>query len=155
MDLEIKTIYNLKQEKEKIEEQIGKYQSLIDELKTKIKDIDANITSNSKILCESMKNNNLDEYKIDNLVATFFKKTTQMYLDEAKVINVIESMALNNLIKKTLNKRELTKELKTNDALRTQLIPLTVDSLTEYVVVTTDEKTERMKQHILENTSSK
>lgn len=146
----IDEIYSLKQEietkekqKESLDEDIKRLQQALDE--------------HSQALLEDMKEQNQIEYTNDNLVATYFAKDEVKYKDEKEVMKWLQENGYSQFVKTTtttkvsLDKNPLKKEIKTNSELAKQLESMTIKYKSEYVVVTTVENTERMKQHINEN----
>ena len=108
-------------------------------------------------LLKLMKEDSEVELHDDDLVAHCFQKSEFSYGDEKALLNKLQEMQLNAYIKVTtktttsIDKNALKKELKTNAKLKEDLKDFVGDKLTEYVVVTTEEKHQRMLEHIEES----
>lgn len=140
----IKQIYNLKKQKELLTTQS-------DELAKQINSLDEQINILSSSILQDMKTEKLQEYNIDDLVVTLMAKHSSSisegalkYLTDNNYMQFVDT-------KQSIKKNPLNKELKTNTTLKEALAPFMSDITTEYVVVTTVENTEKMKEHINES----
>ena len=79
----IRTIYNLKREKENAEKVIAG-------LKLKISDLDENIDSLSNTLLKEMQSSKIEELKFEELVATVFKRENIGYKSDEYVLKYLK-----------------------------------------------------------------
>ena len=92
----IRTIYNLKREKENAEKVIAG-------LKLKISDLDGNIDSLSSTLLKEMQSSEIKELKIEELVATVFKRENIGYKSDEDVLKYLkENYDGKNILKQKL-----------------------------------------------------
>jgi DNA-binding transcriptional MerR regulator len=140
----IRQIYDLKKQKEILT-------TKSDELTKQISSLDEQITALSSSVLQDMKTEKLQEYNIDDLVVTLMAKHSSninegalKYLTDNNYMQFVDT-------KQSIKKNPLNKELKTNTTLKEALSPFMSDVTTEYVVVTTAENTEKMKEHINES----
>jgi hypothetical protein len=141
----IKSVYDLKQQKEKLEKQI-------EDLNLQVKVLDTAINNQSSVILNDMKNEKRTEFKIDDLIVSFMQKRTATFND-LDVINYLKTNNLNQFInvKETVAKTPLNKELKNNIQLKEALSPYMGETTTDYVVITDSIHFEKMKEHINEN----
>ena len=149
----IKKIFSLQESKEKLEEAQTK-------LKDDISVLDTEIQETKKELLNSMKAVNSSEVVTDDMLyATQFSKETIAYKDEQEVLAWLKNNNYSNLVTvkttEALNKKEINKLIKTDEALKTGLDNLTTTTKTEWVVVTNQENHEKMLEHIEDNSKSK
>ena len=147
----IRTIYNLKREKENAER-------VITGLKLKISDLDENIDSLSSTLLKEMQSSEIKELKIEELVATVFKRENIEYKSDEDVLKYLkeknEGKYIKTKITESLDKTNLKKAIKTDAALAKALEDMTVTNVTEYVVVQDIINNEKMLEHIVANTNA-
>ena len=146
----IRTIYNLKREKENAERVVA-------DLKLKIADLDENIDSLSSTLLREMQSSETKELKIDELVATVFKRENIGYKSDEDVLKYLkenyDGKYIKTKITESLDKTNLKKAIKTDAALAKALEDMTVTNVTEYVVVQDIINNEKMLEHIAANTN--
>ena len=146
----IRVIYNLKCEKENAERVIAG-------LKLKISDLDENIDSLSSTLLREMQSSETKELKIDELVATVFKRENIGYKSDEDVLKYLkenyDGKYIKTKITESLDKTNLKKAIKTDAALAKALEDMTVTNVTEYVVVQDIINNEKMLEHIAANTN--
>lgn len=146
----MRIIYNLKREKENAERVIAG-------LKLKISGLDENIDSLSSTLLREMQSSETKELKIDELVATMFKRENIGYKSDEDVLKYLKENYGGKYIKtkitESLDKNNLKKAIKTDAALAKALEDMTVTNVTEYVVVTNQTNTQKMLEHINESTN--
>lgn len=147
----VRVIYNLKREKENVERVIAG-------LKLKISDLDENIDSLSSTLLREMQSSETKELKIDELVATVFKRGNIGYKSDEDVLKYLKENYGGKYIKtkitESLDKTNLKKAIKTDAALAKALEDMTVTNVTEYVVVQDIINNEKMLEHIAANTNA-
>ena len=94
---------------------------------------------------------------VENLVAAIFKKENIGYTSDSAVLDYLKANNRSDLIKvkvtESLDKVALKKALKTDAALSESLEAMTVHSITEYVVVTSEANYEKMLEHINEGSN--
>lgn len=148
----MRVIYNLKREKENAEKVIAG-------LKLKISDLDENIDSLSSTLLREMQSSETKELKIDELVATVFKRENIGYKSDEDVLKYLKENYGDKYIKtkitESLDKINLKKAIKTDAVLAKALEDMTVTNVTEYVVVQDIINNEKMLEHIAANTNAK
>ena len=149
----IKKIFSLQESKAKLEEAQTK-------LKDDISVLDTEIQETKKELLNAMKAVNSSEVVTDDMLyATQFSKETIAYKDEQEVLAWLKNNNYSNLVTvkttETLNKKEINKLIKTDEALKTGLDNLTTTTKTEWVVVTNQENHEKMLEHIEDNSKVK
>ena len=148
----MRVIYNLKREKENAERVIA-------DLKLKISDLDENIDSLSGTLLREMQSSETKELKIDELVATVFKRENIGYKSDEDVLKYLKENYGDKYIKtkitESLDKTNLKKAIKTDAVLAKALEDMTVTNVTEYVVVQDIINNEKMLEHIAANTNAK
>ena len=112
----------------------------------------------TEILSE-MKSSESTEVKVDDLVAQYFCKNEFSYGDEKALLNYLIKNKMNKYvttkITQSINKKDLKKDLKLDSSLKESLSTFVGDKTTEYVVVTTEEKHQRMLEHIEETMKGK
>jgi len=137
---------SLKEEKTSLEEQKKKLDEQIKELQAQMDEIEANAL-------EYIVEDGSDAISYGGMVATKFERDSVSYTSDADVIALIKSLHYDTLlrVKEELNKNALKKELKSNQQLNEAISQFVVAKKTPYVVITTEENTEKMKQHILES----
>lgn len=108
-------------------------------------------------LLDEMKSNGIDTVNTEDgsLVAMVSKNTSIGYQNDDALIGYLSENGLSEFLKTTvaIKKRELSAEIKKNDALREALAEYTSPKVTEYVVVTSPEKHARMLEHISDSKS--
>lgn len=141
----IKRIYELK-------EQIGDNESKMAELKSANAILESEYDELSAQLLAEMKEQDKAEVSVDDLVAQYFCKSEFSYGDEKALLNYFIDKGMTDYItlktSQSLNKAALKKDLKTNESLKESLKDYVGDRKVEYVVVTTEEKHQRMLEHI-------
>lgn len=147
----ISDIYDLKELKKQLED-------VVTNLKSSISSIDAKIDEKEQALLEQMKLCGVDVDKdVENLVAAIFKKENIGYTSDSAVLDYLKANNRSDLIKvkvtESLDKVALKKALKTDAALSESLEAMTVHSITEYVVVTSEANYEKMLEHINEGSN--
>ena len=134
------TIENYKKELEDVNEKLTKATDSLDLLKSDI--------------LNGMKLNKLEEVDIPecDVKAGLFKKVTKNF-EEDKILSLLKEKGLLNLIKvkESVSKKDLNKELKSNNSLKEELLPYTSDKVTEYVVICTWDNYALMLEHINDN----
>ena len=147
----MRTIYNLKREKENAEKVIAG-------LKLKISDLDENIDSLSSTLLKEMQSSEIEELKFEELVATVFKRENIGYKSDEDVLKYLkenyDGKYIKTKITESLDKTNLKKAIKTDAALAKALEDMTVTNVTEYVVVQDIINNEKMLEHIAANTNA-
>lgn len=147
----MRVIYNLKREKENAEKVIAG-------LKLKISYLDENIDSLSSTLLREMQSSETKELKIDELVATVFKRENIGYKSDEDVLKYLKENYDDKYIKtkitESLDKTNLKKAIKTDAVLAKALEDMTVTNVTEYVVVQDIINNEKMLEHIAANTNA-
>jgi hypothetical protein len=141
----IKHLFSLKQEKDELQKQA-------DDLDNKIKAIDALIDDDSDFVLQDMKAEQQKEFMADDLVVTLLSKHSYN-MSDTSILDYLEKNNLSQFIdtKKSIKKNPLNKELKTNTELKEALSPFMTETTTDYVVVTTKENADKMKEHINES----
>ena len=146
----IRTIYNLKREKENAEKVIAG-------LKLKISDLDENIDSLSNTLLKEMQGSEIEELNFEELVATVFKRENIGYKSDEDVLKYLkenyDGKYIKTKITESLDKTNLKKAIKTDTVLAKALEDMTTTSVTEYVVVQDIINHEKMLEHIAVNTN--
>ena len=144
----IKSAYALKKEREELEAQIATLQA-------KISEIDAKLGVNNNDIMALLKEGELTEVEIEGLFANLFTKHTVGYTSESDAITWLKNNGYASLVKvkttESLDKNAIKKAMKTDTALTEGLNSITVDKVTEYVVVTDAENHAKMLEHIEEN----
>lgn len=149
LDEKIKKAYDLKLKSEEL-------QKKQEELKTELTTIQTESDSLLNEILIEMKNESLVEKENDDLVAQYFCKNEFSYGDEKNLLSKLQELSLNQYIKvvtttkTSIDKISLKKALKTDLSLKESLKDFVGDRTTEYVVVTTKEKHQRMLEHIEE-----
>ena len=148
----IKEIFELKKQKEDLEQKQEEY-------KIQINNLNATIDLKEKDLLNAMKAADTKEIDLTDIVATYFSKENVSYTSDAAVLSYLKENNYNDLITtkttESLNKNALKKALKTDLNLSKALEDLTVTNLTEWVVVTTKENHDKMLEHIEQNKKEK
>lgn len=140
-------IYSMSQEIEEKTQQLTKLKEEIDALTT-------SVDEKKNSLLALMKEDEEIELHDNDLVAHYFKKSEFSYGDEKALLTKLQEMNLSQYIKVTtktttsIDKNTLKKDLKTKEDLKESLKDFVGDRVTEYVVVTTEEKHQRMLEHI-------
>lgn len=153
MNTELLTeIYKLQKEKDAIEK-------TIEAAKAKISVLDQDIEAKKAVLLAAM---DLASMKVVNdtdndLVAETFGKETVGYTDEKAVLQYLID---NNYdayvtVKKSINKVQLNRGLKTNAELASKLENMTSKTISRYVVVSTAENNKLMHEHMSKGKSKK
>lgn len=141
----IKEIYQLKRQKEDIDNQIAA-------LKAQASELDKNISDKANTLLEAMKTNNIHEIEADDVKAGWFTKENISYTSDSDVLDYLKKNNYNEYITtkttESLAKNPLKKAIKTNQQLAEALASMTVHKVTEYTVVTSKENYEEMLKHI-------
>ena len=143
----IKDIYDLSDKIESRTKELEKLKENIDFLTSEMEE------AKSQLL-KLMKEDEEIELHDNNLVAHYFKKSEFSYGDEKALLSKLQEMNLSQYIKVTtktttaIDKNALKKDLKTKEDLKESLKDFVGDRVTEYVVVTTEEKHQRMLEHI-------
>lgn len=152
-DEEVKYVYDLNKKKKMLQSSIDEYQSLIDGLKAQLSPIEKEISEKSQELLSYMKAGNLTEHRVDEAICTLMSRQNTGYTDELAVINELEKLGYTACvnIKKSLAKKVLNKELKTNTQLVEALSPYINNTKTEYVVVTNEYSLNLMREHMKEH----
>lgn len=133
----------------------------IEELKQTGASLDSEIETLKASLLEGMKNESLEEYhdESSDLYATVMSRSNVGYTNDADVVKALKDNGFERYVRvkvtESIDKTPLKKALKEDEKLRELLSPMTVDSVTEYVVVTTKENHERMLEHIEEGKKKK
>lgn len=151
MDMKMARIHELTVEKDELE-------FVAKRTKEKLENIEQMITRLKKELLAIMKDNNFDEYCAHGLVSSIGSKASKGYSkeEEAQIIQILKDNALSNCIsvKESLLKRELSKELKSNEELRESLKDFGTEKVSEFVTVMTIENATKQKQIILKKVKS-
>ena len=146
----MRTIYNLKREKENAEKVIAG-------LKLKISDLDENIDRLSNTLLREMQSSKIEELKFEELVATVFKRENIGYKSDEDVLKYLkenyDGKYIKTKITESLDKTNLKKAIKTDTVLAKALEDMTVTNVTEYVIVQDIINHEKMLEHIAANTN--
>lgn len=147
----ISDIYALKEVKKQLED-------VVTNLKSSISSIDTKIEEKEQALLAQMKASGIELDKdVENLVAAIFRKENIGYTSDSAVLEYLKANNRSDLIKlkttESLDKVALKKALKTDAALSESLDAMTVRSVTEYVVVTSEANYEKMLEHINEGSS--
>ena len=143
----IKSIYDLSLDIESKTKELEKLKENIDFLTSEMEEY-------KDSLLKMMKDDGDIELHGDDIVAQYFKKNEFSYGDEKALLNKLQEMQLNQYIKVTtktttsIDKNALKKDLKTKEDLKESLKDFVGDRVTEYVVVTTEEKHQKMLEHI-------
>ena len=152
----VKEIFDLKNQKEKMETELQEKETYY---KAIISDLDSKIELKEKDLLTAMKTLDNKEVEVDNLVATYFSKENVSYTSDSDVLNYLKennyTTLINSKTTESLNKNALKKALKTDLDLSKALEKLTIKTVTEYVVVTTKENHIKMLEHIDNNKKGK
>lgn len=145
LDYLLQEIYNLKSQKEILDNQIST-------LKEQGESIAAAIDEKEVELLSKLDEQGLTELEADDLVCFKCSKKNVGYTDESQVINLLKNdyngLFVKTKVSESIDKNALKKELKVNTTLQELLVPYINSSSTEYVVVTTKENKERMLEHI-------
>ena len=110
----------------------------------------------SKLL-ELTKEKKIKDEKVDDLFITYFSKEDITWLDDAGLLKKLQENGANEYIKvvtkttTSVDKNALKKAFKTNAELKESYKDFYGTKLTEYVVVTTEEKHQRMLEHTADN----
>ena len=144
----IKSIYEARLRKEKLEKDVA-------EIKEKIETLDKYIDDTSSELLNEMMTTDQTEYQHDGLIASRYKKESIGYNDEAAVVeylkNNYDGKYIRTKITESLDKNQLKKAIKTDTELAQTLDSMTSKKVTEYVVVTTLENHQKMLEHMNES----
>lgn len=137
----IKTINELNERKKQLEKELNEVETELEPLR--------------QTALDEIKEAGLKEYHNDGLVIFLSTRTTKGYSKEEEK-QILDILKQNNLsgcisIKESLSKKDLNKELKTNDTLKTLLENFGKETSTEYVQVMTEESAEKRQQAIEEN----
>lgn len=146
-DERIKKIYELKKQKDALDEQLNKLKEKIDSISKTIDEETPNVLTD--ILSEG-----LSSYKhpTEDIVVTLCHNTSTDYKDEKSVLDyLLENYP--ELVKTThkIDKKGTNKEIKTNMSLKESLNNFLETKTTQYVVITSSENTEKMLQHMVED----
>lgn len=152
-DEEVKYVFELNKKRKVLQAEIDEHQHMIDALKSQLSPIEEEVSEKSKELLAYMKAGNLVEHKVGTAVCTLITRQNTGYTDESAVINELEKLGYTTCvnIKKSLAKKVLNKELKTNTQLVEALSPYINNTKTEYVVVTDEYALNLMKEHMKEH----
>ena len=137
--------------------EVEEKQKQIEQLEKEIEELTATIEDDKLNLLNHMKEEKQEVFEEDDLVAQLFVKNEFSYGDEKALLNKLQEMKLNQYVKVTtktttsIDKNALKKDLKTNTSLKESLSDFVGDRVVEYVVVTTQEKHQRMLEHIEES----
>lgn len=131
------------------------FEADMENLKFKINTLDADIEKHNEELLAELKSDGAAEYISDTgLYANVFKKENIGYTSDADVLKYLKENNYNEYVKtkitESLDKRPLSKALKTDEKLAAALEAMTVKTTTEYVVVTNAENHQKMLEHIEE-----
>lgn len=159
MDKEILEIYKLKIQQKVLEAQIEK-------LKVSLKTIETQITEDSASVLKEMQQASNDKkldannsYIIDNIVTTLMYRSSVNYTNEDNVVKWLKDNKYTDLFKtvitESLDKNKIKSALKKDKVLDEGLKPFIQETKTPYVVITTVENNEKMREHINENKKGK
>lgn len=141
----INEVFELKKKLKELEDKESK-------LKEEKAALSNEIDEKEKILLEKMKEANSKEIDLGEIVATMFSKENVSYTSDKDVLNYLKEHDYNDLITtkitEALNKNNLKKALKTDEALSKALEEMTIKTTTDYVVVTSKENHMKMLEHI-------
>lgn len=126
-------------------------------LDEKMKDIESQYKPLGDELVELMKQVEEVEHHNNGIVASLMHKEGVKYVDENATILKLMELGRADMIrvKQELNKVALNKALKNDVELSEALGAVIEKTSTDYIVVTTEEKHERMLEHIKENTTKR
>lgn len=143
------SIYEKKLQVEELENQIKELTAQKAAIETEISSLSDELLVEVKATDEFVEKGTF-QTSIDDLSVEYFKKSTTGYADEAAVMKYLAENGYEKFIaiKKSIDKRPLGVELKTNAELKAKLDSMLTTKVSEYVVVTTTEKAERMHEHI-------
>lgn len=153
----IRHIYDLKSQSKAL-------QDSMDKCKATKKEIDADIEKETSILLEAVQkansNKELDKdnsYASDDLVVSLLHNFSIEYKDESAALKWLEDNHYDTLYKTTvsIDKNKLKTALKKDAVLSEGLKPYTEEKTTEYLVVTSRENTEKLREHIAESKKEK
>lgn len=142
-----KEIYELKKQKEILEENLNKQKEELTTIENTIKDY-------STLLLTEMLEKDVKNFSDSGLYADIYEKESVGYTSENDVIKFLkenyDGQYIRVKVTESLDKNALKKALKSSNELNEQLDTMTVKSTTRYVVVTDETSHEAMLQHINE-----
>ena len=143
----IDEIHKLQNEKDEVDAQI-------DALSDNSKVLAAKVDILKEGLLKHMQSDEVDEYfnATSDLYATVMSKKNIGYTDESEVIKTLKDCGYTVYVKtkttESIDKTTLKKALKADAKLSELLKPMTIESTTTYVVVTTSDNHKKMLEHI-------
>lgn len=138
-------IYNLKSQKEILDNEIKAKKASSDEL-------DALIAEKSAQLLIDLDATGSTTLEVDDIIAAKFSKKSIEYISESAALKALKDNGYIHLIKvkvaESLDKTAIKKAMKADAALSQILQDVTTEKVTEYVVVTSKENYSKMVEHI-------
>lgn len=145
MEKLISEIYELKKEKEAA-------LADIERRRTYVASLQANIDERELQLITKLKEAQIDEHVVGDIVAVRSFKTSFGYKSEDAVIQYLKENYNGNYIRtkvqESIDKRPLSKALKADETLKSALDSMIEEKVTEFVVVTTLENRAKMLEHM-------
>ena len=147
----IKKAYSIQKEKNLVEKEINK-------LKERLTELDASYNAAKDILMSAMVSSNLLESmdQESGVSATICTKESVNYSDEDAVISYLKENGYSDCInvKESIAKKELNKQLKLNEDLKSELNAFLVTNVTEYLTIM-DEHARNSMNEAINNKSKK
>ena len=144
----VNKIYEKKSQYDILETQYKNICDHMESLDKDIKELSSKLLDEVKNTEEFKKDNGYNE-SFDNLNVEYFRRETIGYADESAVLAYLKQNDSKFItVKESINKKSLNAELKKNTELKEALDKMLTKKVSEYVVVTTLEKAEKMHEHI-------
>ena len=144
----VNKIYEKKSQYDILETQYKNICDQMESLDKDIKELSSKLLDEVKNTEEFKKDNGYNE-SFDNLNVEYFRRETIGYADESAVLAYLKQNDSKFItVKESINKKSLNAELKKNTELKEALDKMLTKKVSEYVVVTTLEKAEKMHEHI-------
>lgn len=144
----VNKIYEKKSQYDILENQYKNICDQMESLDKDIKELSSKLLDEVKNTEEFKKDNGYNE-SFDNLNVEYFRRETIGYADESAVLAYLKQNDSKFItVKESINKKSLNAELKKNAELKEALDKMLTKKVSEYVVVTTLEKAEKMHEHI-------
>lgn len=144
----VNKIYEKKSQYDILETQYKDICDQMESLDKDIKELSSKLLDEVKNTEEFKKDNGYNE-SFDNLNVEYFRRETTGYTDENAVLAYLKQNDSKFItVKESINKKLLNAELKKNTELKEALDKMLTKKVSEYVVVTTLEKAEKMHEHI-------
>ena len=126
-------------------------------LDAQLKEIQSNMDILEADALETIEDMGVDAYTYDGMTVSLMCRNSRQYDNVEALISELKAQGLNQLVrvKEELNKVELNKALKDDDELNDLVNRYSKESQTRYVVITSEENTQKMREHINESKQKK